>query len=44
MDALGNSNVNVLDHFVQADKMVEIGFGVKRKQVDLIEKTIHYIE
>ena len=34
MNACNNSNINVLDHFVQADKMVEIGSGAKRKQVD----------
>ena len=34
MDACNNSNINVLDHFAQADKMVEIGSGAKRKQVD----------
>ena len=33
-DACNNSNINVLDHFAQADKMVEIGSGAKRKQVD----------
>ena len=26
--------INVLDHFAQADKMVEISSGAKRKQVD----------
>lgn len=26
-----NSNFNVFDHFVQSDKMVEIGSGAKRK-------------
>ncbi len=41
MDACGNSNINVLDHFAQADKMVEIGTGPKRKQVDLMVKSIH---
>ena len=34
IDACNNSNVNVLDHFVQIDKMVKIGSGAKRKQVD----------
>lgn len=34
IDACNSSNFNVLDHFVQADKMVEIGSGAKRKQVD----------
>lgn len=34
VNACNNSNVNVLNHFVQADKMVEIGSGAKRKQVD----------
>ena len=34
MNACNNSNINVLDHFAQADKMVEIGSGAKRKQVD----------
>ena len=29
-----NSEINVLDHFVHLDKMVEIGSGAKRKQVD----------
>ncbi len=32
--ACENSNANVLDHFVGADKMVEIGSGAKRKQKD----------
>ena len=32
--ACENSNVNSLDHFVGADKMVEIGSGAKRKQKD----------
>ena len=36
MNACNNSNVNVLDHFVQADKMVEIGSGAKRKQADYV--------
>ena len=26
-----NSNFNVFDHFVQSDKIVEIGSGAKRK-------------
>ena len=34
MNACNNSNINVLDHFAQADKMVEISSGAKRKQVD----------
>lgn len=34
MNACNNSNINVLDHFVQVGKMVEIGSGAKRKQVD----------
>ena len=34
IDACNSSNFNVLDHFVQADKMVEIGSWSKRKQVD----------
>ena len=29
-----NSNVNLYDHFVDTDKMVEIGSGAKRKQDD----------
>ena len=32
--ACKNSNVNALDHFVEADKMVQIGSGAKRKQTD----------
>ncbi len=32
--ACENSNVNALDHFVEADKMVQIGSGAKRKQID----------
>jgi len=28
------NNYNVLDHFTQVGKMVGIGFGAKRKQVD----------
>ena len=33
-EACNNSKFKVSDHFVQADKMVEIGSGAKRKQVD----------
>lgn len=33
-DACNNSEIKASDHFVQADKMVEIGSGAKRKQVD----------
>ena len=33
-DTCNNSNFNVFDHFVQSDKMVEIGSGAKRKQND----------
>lgn len=33
-DACNNSKIKASDHFVQADKMVAIGSGVKRKQVD----------
>jgi len=33
-DACNNSNFTLSDHFVQVDKMVEIGSGAKRKQVD----------
>ncbi len=29
-----NSNISVIDHFVGADKMVQIGSGAKRKQKD----------
>ena len=29
-----NSNVNILDHFVETDKMVTIGSGAQRKQLD----------
>ena len=32
--ACENSNVNALNHFVEADKMVQIGSGAKRKQTD----------
>ena len=32
--ACDNSNIKVYDHFVEADKMVEIGSGAKRKEVD----------
>ena len=32
--ACKNSNMNVFDHFVDVDKMVEIGSGAKRKQID----------
>ena len=32
--ACEKSNYNVLDHFTQVCKMVEIGSGAKRKQVD----------
>lgn len=32
--ACEKSNYNVLDHFTQVGKMVEIGSGAKRKQVD----------
>ena len=34
IESCKNSNANVLDHFVEADKMVEIGSGAKRKQKD----------
>ena len=33
-EACKNSNVNVVDHFVEADKMVQIGSGAERKQKD----------
>ena len=33
-NACFNSNFNPLDHFVEADKMVQIGSGAKRKQSD----------
>ena len=33
-DACINSEIKVSDHFVKTDKMVEIGSGAKRKQVD----------
>ena len=33
-EACKNSNVNVIDHFVEADKMVQIGSGAERKQKD----------
>lgn len=33
-DACNNSEIKASDHFVQADKMVAIGSGAKRKQVD----------
>ncbi len=33
-NACFNSNFNPLDHFVEADKMVQIGSGAKRKQID----------
>ena len=33
-DTCNNSNINVYDHFVEADKMVNIGSGAKRKQKD----------
>ena len=33
-EACTNSKVKVSDHFVQTAKMVEIGSGAKRKQVD----------
>ncbi len=29
-----NSNINVLDHFIDVDKMVQIGSGAERKQKD----------
>ena len=32
--ACNNSEIKASDHFVQADKMVEIGSGAKRKQID----------
>ena len=32
--ACEKSNYNVLDHFTQVGKMVKIGSGAKRKQVD----------
>ena len=32
--ACENSNLNILEHFVGADKMVQIGSGAKRKQKD----------
>lgn len=32
--ACEKSNYVVSDHFVQVGKMIEIGFGAKRKQVD----------
>ena len=34
IEACKNSNANILDHFVGADKMVEIGSGAQRKQKD----------
>lgn len=33
-NACQNSDVNILDHFVEVDKMVSIGSGAKRKQKD----------
>ncbi len=33
-EACNNSRIKASNHFVQADKMVEIGSGAKRKQVD----------
>ena len=33
-DTCEKSNINVYDHFVDADKMVDIGSGAKRKQKD----------
>ena len=33
-DACNNSNFTLSDHFVQVDKMVEIGSGAERKQID----------
>ncbi len=33
-DACNNSEIKASDHFVHADKMVAIGSGAKRKQVD----------
>ena len=33
-EACKNSNVNIEDHFVGADKMVQIGSGAERKQKD----------
>lgn len=33
-DACQNSDINVLDHFVGVDKMVDIGSAAKRKQKD----------
>lgn len=35
-DACKNSNINVLDHFVGADKMVKIGSGAVREQKDYV--------
>ena len=35
-DACKNSNINVLDHFVVADKMVKIGSGAVREQKDYV--------
>ena len=32
--ACKNSNINASDHFVGADKMVSIGSGATRKQID----------
>lgn len=32
--ACENSNINVLDHFVDTNKMVQIGSGAKRSQKD----------
>ena len=34
MEACRNSEIDVLDHFVGVDKMVQIGSGAKRKQID----------
>ena len=34
MKACENSNVNILGHFVGADKMVQIGSGAERVQKD----------
>ena len=34
IEACKNSNINTLDHFVQSDKMVEIGSLTKRKVID----------
>ena len=34
IEACKNSDINTLDHFVQSDKMVEIGSLTKRKVID----------